>query len=311
MDQDIITVNGCKTRIIQAGSGPSDIVLIHAGAFSTGPVCHNALAWELNMPGLARSYRVSAFDLLGQGRTDQPSDGSDYTYDAVAAHAQATIDALGIRRAHIVAHDHGAITAVSLAFAQPELVASCTIVGSPTLTPSGDNIPNRLLDGPLEPRSSREGQRWAMDRQSFTTDHLDRGRFLDEAASIGASDGFRRAQAHFTNRQPQDISFERSLDKIKIQFFARIRDTGFPTPLLFLNGNQDPTFSTPNAAILSAGMDLWSPAAYARQMFTLVAPKQEFCQFKLVNQAGYWFFREKPEKFNQVISGYIEGVEGV
>ncbi|HUI91712.1 MAG TPA: alpha/beta fold hydrolase [Chitinivibrionales bacterium] len=61
-----ISVNGIRTRFVQAGAGP-DIILVHG----LGGSCEQ---WCKNIDYLARSHRVVCFDLPGHGKSGKPRD---------------------------------------------------------------------------------------------------------------------------------------------------------------------------------------------------------------------------------------------
>jgi pimeloyl-ACP methyl ester carboxylesterase len=62
-----------------------------------------------------------------------PDAGSDYTLAAYGAHLGGLIDQLGIGRVHLVAHDFGGPFALTWAAANPERVASVTLINSGVL----------------------------------------------------------------------------------------------------------------------------------------------------------------------------------
>ncbi|HRA21715.1 MAG TPA: alpha/beta fold hydrolase, partial [Anaerolineae bacterium] len=74
--------------------------------------------------------RVIALDLPGHGRSPQPADPAARTMPGVVAEVQATIDALGITRAHVLGYSMGGRVALSLALAVPERVASLSLIGA-------------------------------------------------------------------------------------------------------------------------------------------------------------------------------------
>lgn len=110
--------------VFESGSGPP-LVLLHGLASSSR-------YWETNLPVLTRRSHVVAPDLLGFGRSPKPAD-SPYT---PAAHLAALIpeldDRLG-RPCTLVGHSMGAILALHLADARPDLVERLLLVSLPLL----------------------------------------------------------------------------------------------------------------------------------------------------------------------------------
>lgn len=77
------------------------------------------------MPGLARRYRVVAFDNRGSGRTGAP-DGP-FTVSMMAGDAAGLLDALGLDRAHVLGVSMGGYIAQELALAWPGRVAGLVL----------------------------------------------------------------------------------------------------------------------------------------------------------------------------------------
>jgi len=107
----------------RTGSG-APLVLIH-GLGSARTV------WKPILPALASSFDVIAVDLPGHGRTPWIP-GTPMIPSALAAHVLETLDACGIARAHLVGNSLGGWTALELAAAAPDRVASVT-----ALAPAG------------------------------------------------------------------------------------------------------------------------------------------------------------------------------
>jgi 2-hydroxy-6-oxonona-2,4-dienedioate hydrolase len=86
-----VDVAGVRTRVLQAGSGPN-LVLLHG----TGG---HLEAYARDIAGLARDFRVTAYDMVGHGWSDLPD--TPYTTDVLCAHLIGLLDALGIESAHL------------------------------------------------------------------------------------------------------------------------------------------------------------------------------------------------------------------
>jgi pimeloyl-ACP methyl ester carboxylesterase len=107
-------VNGLTFHVQQAGDGP-DLILIHGvtGDLSIWFLC-NA------MTELAKTHRVTAFDLRGHGYSDVPRTG--YTSADHAGDVLALMDAIGAPRAKLVGHSFGAVVALHAAAFAPDRV---------------------------------------------------------------------------------------------------------------------------------------------------------------------------------------------
>lgn len=91
------------------------------------------------IPALSRVGRVVAPDLIGFGRSDKPTEKSDYTYklhyDALAA----LVERLDLRRATLVCQDWGGLLGLPVAAAAPERFARLVIMN--TGLPTGEKPP--------------------------------------------------------------------------------------------------------------------------------------------------------------------------
>jgi 2-hydroxy-6-oxonona-2,4-dienedioate hydrolase len=86
-----VDVAGVRTRVLRAGSGP-DLFLLHG----TGG---HLEAYARDVAGLARDFRVTAYDMVGHGWSDLPD--HPYTIEVLSGHLVGLMDALGVERAHL------------------------------------------------------------------------------------------------------------------------------------------------------------------------------------------------------------------
>jgi pimeloyl-ACP methyl ester carboxylesterase len=114
-----LKANGLNFHYQQAGSGP-DVILIHGvtGDLSIWFLCEA-------MGVLARSFRVTAYDLRGHGYSDVPRDG--YTSADQAGDVLAIMDALEIDRATLVGHSFGAVIAMHTAVLHPHRIEAIVL----------------------------------------------------------------------------------------------------------------------------------------------------------------------------------------
>jgi pimeloyl-ACP methyl ester carboxylesterase len=114
-----IDAGGVRTRVLDAGSGPETIVLLHGRG-------GHLESWRANIAPLAAGRRVIAFDLLGHGLT--AGNDSDYSIADLTDHAEAVLDVLGVRAALLAGQSIGAWVSVWLTLARPELVSALALV---------------------------------------------------------------------------------------------------------------------------------------------------------------------------------------
>jgi pimeloyl-ACP methyl ester carboxylesterase len=117
-----VAVGGQLVHVEQAGAG-EPVVLLHGFGAST-------YSWRKVMPELARAHRVVAIDLNGFGLTQRPRSRESYTREGQGRLVLATLDALGIARAHLAGHSYGGGLALYLASRHPERLLSLVLVDS-------------------------------------------------------------------------------------------------------------------------------------------------------------------------------------
>jgi pimeloyl-ACP methyl ester carboxylesterase/UDP:flavonoid glycosyltransferase YjiC (YdhE family) len=88
--------------------------------------------WKMQIPFLARNYRVITFDPRGNGRSDRPRDPAAYADAAFASDIRAVLDATGTERAVLGAFCTGFVWALLFAAAHPQRVDGIITI-APTL----------------------------------------------------------------------------------------------------------------------------------------------------------------------------------
>jgi pimeloyl-ACP methyl ester carboxylesterase len=110
------TVNGVALHYEERGSGPP-LLLVHG----TGTY---ADIWSAVLDGLARSYRVIAYDRRGFARSSSAPGGglAEHARDAAAL-----LDALGASPATVMGWSGGGVIALDLAASFPDCVAALVL----------------------------------------------------------------------------------------------------------------------------------------------------------------------------------------
>ena len=113
--------DGVRLYYEEVGSG-EPIVFVHefAGNYRT---------WEPQLRYFSRGYRCITFSARGYPPSDIPTDAASYGQDIACNDVLAVMDALGIKRAHIVGHSMGAYTALHVGLNAPERCLSVTAAG--------------------------------------------------------------------------------------------------------------------------------------------------------------------------------------
>ena len=122
-----LVVNGVRSPVLIGGSGPTGevVVFVHGNPDASSD-------WEPLMARIAEFAAVVAPDMPGFGGADKRAD-QDYTLAAYGAHLGGLIDQLGIDAVHLVAHDFGGLFALTWAAANPDKVASVTLINTGVL----------------------------------------------------------------------------------------------------------------------------------------------------------------------------------
>jgi len=113
--------SGLRMHVAEAGDPAAPAVLLLHG------FPQHWWEWRKVIPPLAVRYRVLAPDLRGAGWSDAPADG--YTAGQVLADVLALLDALGLRKVGVVAHDFSAFVGFRLCLDHPERVAGFLCLG--------------------------------------------------------------------------------------------------------------------------------------------------------------------------------------
>ena len=114
-------IDGHKIAFREQGKG-SPVILIHG-------IPTNSLMWRAIIPLLAKTHRVIAPDLLNYGQSTKPK-SADVSINAQSRMIVKLMDALGVRRADIVAHDIGGGIAQLIAVNYPEKVRKLVLMDS-------------------------------------------------------------------------------------------------------------------------------------------------------------------------------------
>jgi pimeloyl-ACP methyl ester carboxylesterase len=89
----------------------------------------HARIWKLQVPYLARHFRVVTFDGPGNGRSDRPTEPVHYSKDRIVTDAIAVLDATKTERAVVVSLSRGASWALTLAADYPDRVMGQVFIG--------------------------------------------------------------------------------------------------------------------------------------------------------------------------------------
>ncbi|MRX44746.1 alpha/beta hydrolase [Agromyces kandeliae] len=115
--------------------------------------------WKMQVPYLARHFRVVVYDAVGAGRSSRPLDPARYTFGHRVADAIAVLDATGTDAAVVVGYSMGGEIAINLAAMHPQRVLGMVSISGhhPWIAP----LPERAPDVPYDPVANPEPRGWA------------------------------------------------------------------------------------------------------------------------------------------------------
>ncbi len=108
-----VVVDGGTVRYVDVGRGET-VLLLHG-------YLQSHLAWRRQIATLARHYRVVAPDLPGWGESDRDP-ALSYAYRDEVQRLRCLVDAIGLDRFNLFAHDYGALLGLGYVDAEPTRV---------------------------------------------------------------------------------------------------------------------------------------------------------------------------------------------
>ncbi|MFC9894282.1 alpha/beta fold hydrolase [Nocardia sp. NPDC127579] len=224
----------------------------------------NAADWLHFLPRVGEFTRAIAIDLPGYGAA-RTFPGFDHRVEGgYREFLIAAIEALGLRRVHLVGHDFGVPWGLAWAAAQPERVASLTLIDAGALLGYRWHIWARIWQTPIlgeitQAVTNRTGMRWLLRRANPRLprdfiDHLYAG--YDQHTRRTVLELYRAA------REPSGMLAESAFDLPR------------DVPALVLWGEADP----------------WLPARYADAQARI----WRTAEVRILPGLGHWPFAEDP-----------------
>jgi pimeloyl-ACP methyl ester carboxylesterase len=252
----------------QVGAGP-DVLLI-GGAGDT------VESWQFQLDGLADSYRVTAFDNRGAGRTAMP--GGTVSVEEMADDAAAVLRALDITSAHVAGFSGGSLISQELTLRHPELVRSLVLQ-------STWSVPDRYL------RTWMQFVQWLVEFAPSERAFLE-GFYLDiytaRAHNDGTVDQFIEEVLAFPHKQTTE-DLQRYLDA-------------------FLD--HDTTDRLPQIAaptlVIASGRDSTSRPPLGRAVAELIPG----ARFEVMEEEAHQPFQEIPDEWNARVDAFWREVDG-
>lgn len=278
-----VHLDGARVAYHEEGRG-DPLMLLHGCPFSS-------FVWRKVIPPLATEYHCLAPDLLGLGDTETEPE-ADWSLPAQARMVIALLDALEVKRAHVVGHDHGGAIAQLLAARHPDRIDRLVLSNAEAY----DNWPSPherpLLRVSQVPVVGGLGA-WALGKRPATWLALAVGRGVKHPRVLDREllDGYVRANLGDANRRAKWRRFLRcQLDPANNRETVDLLDglRRFDHPTLLLWASDDPHFGPEWAEKLLH--DLAGPA-----------------QLRLIPDCGHLLMEERPLEVANAISEFLRG----
>ena len=235
MVERFVEVDGLRTRYLEEGEG-QPVLLLHGASLGS-----SADVWERNLAPLADcGLRVVAYDQPGFGASDDPKDCSvAYRRRFISQF----MDALGIRKAHLVGHSQAGMMAVGLALEHPERIFKIVVVGTGTLLPP--------LEGARQ-AGAREGEEGMATEPSLKDTRLLLQHNLFDHSLITAAELEKRHRMstgkNFQAFLERNHAAQEGGAKEAVPLWQRLDQV--VVPMLFIYGKQDRVSAAERAALL-------------------------------------------------------------
>ena len=276
LDQRTIVL-GLRVHYLQAGVAGSPVILLHGAGTDSA-----RLSWEQAIGPLAQNHRVYAPDLPGYGESDRPD--IDYTSDFYVGFLGGLMDVLGVARASLVGLSMGGAIALGSVLRWPERVDRLVLVDAYGLqrTVALHKLSYLMVHTPglLEAtwflvQHSRAAARASLGNVFHDVKAVP-DELLDQVVTEARTPHAGRA---FTAYQRHDVSWH----GLRTGYLDRLNQIHVPT--LIIHGREDRAV----------------PLACAEAAHRLIAGSQ----LQVIDGAGHWPQREKPEAFNRVLTEFL------
>ena len=248
--------------VVQQGKGP-DVLLI-------GGLGDSVEAWQFQLSGLCDSFRMTAFDNRGAGRSALP-DGP-FTVESMADDAASVVRAAGLDSVHVAGFSSGSVIAQELAIRHPGLVRSLVLVSTwARVDPYFEAMARAwrwmATSAPSERAFLEAFFVWIYTRRA----HLDGtvSQFIEEALAF----------PHAASAE----AIQRTLDAFLAHETAD-RLPGVVAPSLVLAGSED----------------LATPWQYGREVADLIPG----ARFEIWDGEAHQPFQEAPDRFNPLVAEF-------
>jgi pimeloyl-ACP methyl ester carboxylesterase len=276
-----VSVGSTRVAYYEEGEG-EPLLLLHGCPFSS-------FIWRRVVPHLSPNHRCLAPDLLGLGDTEAPFD-ADWSLPAQAEMILGFLDAMRIRRAHVVGHDHGGALAQLLAARHADRVDRLVIANAEAYDnwPSADELPFvRATQVPL----LGDLVLWAWSRRALFRWTLVDARAVHDARVLTREllDGYIRANLGDRHRRARTRRFlagqlDPANNRVTLDLLEGLRRFDHPTLLVW--AEDDPHFGPE-----------WG--------HRLREDIRGVVRLELLPETGHLLMEERPERFAELVGEFL------
>ena len=271
------------------GDGPVTVLLL-----PTWAIVHSC-TWKLQVPYLARHFRVVIFDPRGNGRSDRPSDPAAYADAVLIADALAVLDETGTDRAVCIGLSMGARVLLQLAAVRPERVAGAVFVAPALRMDLGLPVPARWVHPFEDELDSSEG--WA----KYNVHHWRRD--LGDFAEFFFREVF--AEPHSTKHVDDAVGWALQTDPETLAATHRAPFLGDGS------GRPEPTVSDLAARVRCPALVIHGSAdRIVDHRVGLALAEALKCPVEVFDGGGHCVHARHPVRFNLLVRQFGEAVAG-
>ena len=267
-----VRAGGVMTNYHEAGRG-TPVILIHG----SGPGVSAWANWRFAIPFLSERLHVFAYDQVGFGYSELPAQHA-YGLERWTEHLLSFMQAVGIKKAHLVGNSMGAAVALAAAVTHPEVVDRLVLMG-----PMGVRFPiSEGLDDvwgytPSISNMKRLLEVFTYDHDRFVTDELAELRYR-ASTRTGMQEAFSSMFPQPRQHGVDDLAaYEDRLNKLR-------------APALIVHGREDQVI----------------PLLSSQKLLRVL----DNAQLHVFGHCGHWTQIEHPAAFNRLVRDFLtEGTE--
>ena len=269
LTHEFAMVEGHRIAYLDEGEGPP-LILLHG-------IPTSSLLWRNVIPDLAKSRRVIAPDMLNYGRSDKPL-RADVSIAAQARILVGLMDALGLKRVDLAAHDIGGGVAQIVAVRHPERINRLVLASAICF----DSWPIPEFE-PLQEADAEAGMS-VEDFEAMLRDFLPQGVAAEDGLSDEATEIMLRPWTGEAGKAALFRNFRRLSPEYTMAVAREIETLDLPALVLW--GDKDP-FQKP---------------AYAQRLADAIPG----AQLEWIEGAAHWIMEEQPQAVAVKIAGFLD-----